>query len=68
MDTEKRVHEKFVTILRERSMNVLDLKPVFEAADDPMSFTFSTDPHWNEDGHKLAADALHKHILDNKLL
>jgi len=67
-DIEKRVHGKFIALLDAKSVKVLDLRPIFEATGRPMAFTYESDPHWNEDGHRLAAQALNKYILDNKLL
>ena len=56
--TEQRVHEAFVRMLREAGLNVLDVKPLLEAAGDPLSCYFKTDPHWNARGHAVAGRAL----------
>jgi hypothetical protein len=60
--TEQRVHEAFVRMLREAGLNVLDAKPLLEAAGDPLSCYFKTDPHWNARGHAVAGRALFKAI------
>jgi hypothetical protein len=62
--TEKRVHEAFIRMLREAGLNVLDLKPSLEASGDPLSCYFKTDPHWNARGHAIAGRELFKAIHD----
>ena len=62
IETEKRVHEAFIRILREAGLNVLDLKPSLEASGDPLSCYFKTDPHWNARGHAIAGRELFKAI------
>jgi len=54
-ENERIVHDKFVGLLESNAVRVVDMKPVFEAARDPMQFYFRTDPHWNEEGHRAAA-------------
>jgi hypothetical protein len=62
ISTENRVHEAFVRSLREAGLNVLDLKPVLEQSGAPLSHYFKTDPHWNAQGHAVAARELFKAI------
>jgi len=62
METEKRVHEAFVRMLREAGLSVLDLKPMLEEGGEPLSHYFKTDPHWNSSGHAVAARELFKAI------
>ncbi len=57
-ETERRVHESFVRILREAGLSVLDLKGALESEGDPLSCYFKTDPHWNPHGHAVAAREL----------
>jgi hypothetical protein len=60
IQTERRVHETFVRMLREAGLNVLDLKPSLEASGDPLSCYFKSDPHWNARGHAVAGRELFK--------
>ena len=62
METEKRVHEAFVRMLREAGLSVLDLKPMLEEGGEPLRHYFKTDPHWNSSGHAVAARELFKTI------
>jgi hypothetical protein len=57
-EVEERVHNQFVTSLHAAGLKVLDMKPEFEKAGDPLSFYFKSDPHWNVRGHAAAAQAL----------
>jgi len=59
---ESRVHEELVSRLRAMGIDVIDLRPVFEAAGNPMQFHFDNDGHWNPTGHRMAADALAAHF------
>lgn len=53
---EDRVHRAFVTALQHRGIDVLDLRPAFEAQGTPLAYHFANDGHWNAKGHRLAAD------------
>jgi len=55
-----KTHEKFIRKLKEKSLNVLDLKPFFAArSDNPLKeLHFDFDGHWNKEGHQLAAEAI----------
>lgn len=57
-ETETQVHERFVALLHEAGMEVVDMRPIFEATGDPMQFHFANDGHWNAKGHATAAEAL----------
>ena len=61
-ETETRVHDRFVASLLEAKMEVVDLRPIFEATGDPMQFHFANDGHWNAKGHAVAAAALHERL------
>jgi hypothetical protein len=63
---ETRVHERFVALLREAGIAVVDLKPAFERAGQPLDHYFATDPHWNERGHAVAARELFTAIASRK--
>jgi len=50
----------------ENEVPVVDLLPAFEAAGDPNEHYFQNDIHWNEAGHKVAADAIAP-VLESRL-
>jgi hypothetical protein len=56
--TEDRVDRWLVAALAKRAIDVLDLRPLFEASGPPLDFHFSHDGHWNSRGHELAAQAI----------
>ena len=62
VQTERRVHEAFVRMVREAGLTVVDPRPRLEEGGDPLSYYFKTDPHWNARGHALAAQELFKAI------
>jgi hypothetical protein len=53
-----RVHAAFIDDLRTHGMNVVDMRDRFEVGGNPLSHHFVNDGHWNESGHRLAAEAL----------
>jgi len=55
---EDRVHRSLVAALQARGVNVVDLRPLMEAAGAPLSYHFANDGHWNPRGHRLAAQAI----------
>jgi len=60
--TELRVHEAFVRLLREAGVRVVDPKEALEKQGAPLDCYFKTDPHWNARGHAIAAQELFKAI------
>jgi hypothetical protein len=56
-DDYSRIHEEFVALLRERSLSVVDMRPVFEAGGDPLGYYFG---HWTTEGHAKAAEEIYK--------
>ena len=58
---EARIHEAMVAALTARGLPIVDPRPAFEATDAPLSLHFEGDWHWNEAGHRLAAELLHRH-------
>lgn len=58
--TERRVHEAFIRALQQAGLRVVDMRPVLEKTGDPLACYFQTDPHWNAQGHALAAQELFK--------
>jgi hypothetical protein len=61
-DTERMIHDKFVRMLLKEGVSVVDMRPALEATGSPTEYYFKTDPHWNEDGHALAARLLADHL------
>ncbi|MGO8930120.1 MAG: alginate O-acetyltransferase AlgX-related protein [Limisphaerales bacterium] len=64
IQTERRIHETFVRMLREAGLNVVDLKPSLEATGDPLSCYFKSDPHWDARGHAVAGRELFRVIQE----
>jgi hypothetical protein len=54
---EQRVHAALVAALGRRGVDVLDLRPAFEAG-GRLELHFANDGHWNARGHELAAHAI----------
>jgi hypothetical protein len=54
---------------KKNSINYLDLTPIFrkQIQRDEKSYNYYMDGHWNELGHKVAADAIDKWIKKEKL-
>lgn len=61
-DVEDRIHKEFVAALRQRGIDVLDLRPLLEAKGTPLAYHFANDGHWNPAGHALAAEAISQHL------
>ncbi len=57
-EVERKMHERFVTLLRGYGFTVVDLRPVFEAGGNPMQYHFQHDGHWNVAGHEKATEEL----------
>ncbi|HTR85033.1 MAG TPA: hypothetical protein VMI56_11180 [Reyranella sp.] len=55
---EDHVHRALVAALEKRGLDVLDLRPLLEAGGAPLVYHFANDGHWNERGHRLAAEAI----------
>ncbi len=55
---EDRVHREFIAALAARHLEVIDVRKIFESGGDPLSNHFRNDGHWNQRGHRLAAEAL----------
>lgn len=56
--TEGKMHDLFVTQLRQAGISVVDMRRLFKLAGSPLDFYFSTDAHVNELGHRIIAEAL----------
>jgi hypothetical protein len=61
-EREREVHDRFVQLLRQDGLDIVDLRPVFEQNPNPLDFYFKTDPHWNPTGHARAAKEIAEHI------
>jgi len=59
---ETHVHETFVKSLRDAGVNVVDVRAALEEGGDPLRYYFKADPHWNAQGHALAARELFKAV------
>jgi len=55
---ESEVHERFVSAVRQKGYEVVDMRAAFESTGNPMQFYFANDAHWNDAGHVLAAKAV----------
>lgn len=62
---EDRVHKGFVAALARLGVDVIDLRPLFEASGRPLAFHFANDGHWNARGHRLAAEAIARRLAGN---
>lgn len=54
----KRVHNEFVSALRQRNLNVVDLRSDFEESGNPLQYYFRHDMHWNKSGHAKVAEVI----------
>ncbi len=64
-ETEDRVHEGFAAALQRLGIEMVDLRPLFESGGQPLSYHFANDGHWNERGHRLAAEAIARKLGSN---
>jgi hypothetical protein len=60
------IHQSFVSLLRKEGLNVVDVRQSFEAGGNPMEYYFPHDGHWNEKGHRKAAEVIVKHLRKNR--
>ena len=56
--TELAIHERLIARLQREGVKIVDMRPYFEKDGHPLDYYFKTDPHWNKEGHALAAQAL----------
>lgn len=61
-EVERKVQNRFVSLLREAGIKLVDPTPRFEENGKPLEYYFATDPHWTADGHRLAAEELIKEM------
>ena len=66
-EVETKVHDVFVGEVRKNpNLEVIDMRPVFEATGNPMQFHFKHDGHWNVTGHEWAGRYLASQILSGQ--
>lgn len=53
-----RTHRAMVAALAARGLSVVDPRAIFEATGEPLALHFAKDGHWNERGHRMAAECL----------
>lgn len=56
---ELEVHNRFITLLKGCGFKVIDLRSAFEKEGKPLEYYFINDGHWNEKGHKRAAEVIY---------
>jgi len=56
-------YDKVVSLLKDTDVSILDLRKFFARAEDPRSFFYERDGHWNDKGMALAADILIDFIM-----
>jgi hypothetical protein len=65
-EIEGAVHNEFVRMARNQGLDVIDLRPIFEASGDPLQYHFPNNGHWKIQGHSLAAEAITAHIKQTR--
>ena len=63
---ERKVHERFTSLLRESGLDIVDLRDDFEKMAPPLQHYFKNDGHLNEKGHLAAATALAEFFREQK--
>jgi hypothetical protein len=56
------IHEQLADLIRKSGVDIVDLKPAFEAGGAPLDYHFKNDGHWRPIGHAKAADVLAQHL------
>lgn len=65
-EIESKVHHHFVSLLKQQSFDVVDMRSLFEKSGNPFQHHFTHDGHWNELGHRRAAEALFSYLNRKK--
>lgn len=60
--TEDRIWRTLIGRLREFNLDVLDLRPHFQAGGRPFQYFFKNDGHWNPKGHAMVGRAVARHL------
>lgn len=56
------IHQTLAREIQASGVDLLDLKPAFEADGKPLEYHFKNDGHWRAIGHAKAADILAQHL------
>ncbi len=62
-EAEDRIHRTLLDRLKVMGLDVVDLRPAFEAGGDPLGYFFKNDGHWNPAGHALVATWVGRHLM-----
>ena len=60
--TEDKIWKTLVGRLRELNLDVVDMRPYFEAGGNPFQYFFKNDGHWNPAGHAMTGRAVARHL------
>ena len=63
-EVEDRRHRVFVERVVGLGLDVVDLRPEFEAGGAPLAYHFRNDGHWNRSGHAKVARVVAAHIAE----
>lgn len=66
--SERKIHDTFVSRLRELGLRVTDMRPLLEASGDPKLYHFKHDGHWTAAAHKMAGKAIADTIRNSRVL
>lgn len=58
------IHDHFVNLLHAHGLKVVDLRAAFEEGNAPLEYHFKHDAHWNGLGHRKAAEAIYRYLVD----
>lgn len=61
-DIEDRISRTLIDRLQDMGLEVVDVRPYFEAGGNPFKYYFKNDPHWNAAGHRQVALAIARHL------
>ena len=65
-DTFKKIHYITKNLLLKEGIKIIDLKDRFDQELNPVeNLFFKNDGHWNNVGHKIAANVIAKNVLNN---
>jgi len=67
-NTASAMHNGLISLLKEAGAKIIDLRPFFEEGGNPLQYYFRNDGHWNELGHRKAAEAIASFLSQNRAL